>query len=136
MRALTIKQPFAELIARGVKRVENRTWRTHYRGPLAIHAGLDPGWAARLPPPPGSEGLDPRRLTYGAIIAVAQLVACLRVAELPLLTTGLDADAELVRVHASGPWCWVLDSPRRLPTPLPLPGKQGLWHLPEGLILT
>ncbi len=39
MRALTILQPWAEMIARGVKRVENRTWRTKYRGEIAIHAG-------------------------------------------------------------------------------------------------
>lgn len=40
MYALTIKQPWASAIMAGLKRVENRTWRTDYRGPLAIHAGL------------------------------------------------------------------------------------------------
>jgi hypothetical protein len=39
MRALTILQPWAEMIARGVKRIENRTWRTSHRGPLTTHAG-------------------------------------------------------------------------------------------------
>jgi len=39
MKALTISQPFASLIASGSKFVENRTWPTSYRGPLAIHAG-------------------------------------------------------------------------------------------------
>jgi len=39
MKAITIQQPWAEMIARGLKRVENRTWRTSHRGPLAIHAG-------------------------------------------------------------------------------------------------
>ncbi len=40
MKALTLQQPWATLIAEGHKRVENRTWQTAYRGPLAIHAGL------------------------------------------------------------------------------------------------
>lgn len=38
MRALSIRQPWAWLIANGYKDIENRTWRTHYRGPLLIHA--------------------------------------------------------------------------------------------------
>ena len=39
MKALSIRQPYAYLILIGVKRIENRTWPTLYRGPLAIHAG-------------------------------------------------------------------------------------------------
>lgn len=39
MKAITILQPFAWLIVAGIKDVENRTWRTKYRGPLLIHAG-------------------------------------------------------------------------------------------------
>lgn len=40
MKALTIRQPWASLIALGVKTIETRSWRTNYRGPIAIHAGL------------------------------------------------------------------------------------------------
>lgn len=39
MRAITIRQPWASLIAAGVKTIETRSWSTKYRGPLAIHAG-------------------------------------------------------------------------------------------------
>ena len=39
-RALTIRQPWASLIAEGIKTVETRSWSTKYRGELAIHAGL------------------------------------------------------------------------------------------------
>lgn len=38
MRALTLHQPFAHLVATGAKTVETRSWKTGYRGPLAIHA--------------------------------------------------------------------------------------------------
>src|SRR3954453_1170134 len=37
VKALTVKQPWATLILAGGKDVENRSRRTHYRGPLAIH---------------------------------------------------------------------------------------------------
>lgn len=38
MKALTVRQPWAWAIARGHKPIENRSWTTSYRGPLAIHA--------------------------------------------------------------------------------------------------
>ena len=37
MKALSIKQPWAYLIAVGKKDVENRTWKTNYRGKILIH---------------------------------------------------------------------------------------------------
>lgn len=39
VRVLTLRQPWASLIALGVKSIETRSWSTQYRGPLAIHAG-------------------------------------------------------------------------------------------------
>lgn len=38
MKAITIWQPWASLIACGAKRYETRSWPTKYRGPIAIHA--------------------------------------------------------------------------------------------------
>ena len=40
MKALTILQPWASLIACGAKMIETRSWPTAYRGEIAIHAGL------------------------------------------------------------------------------------------------
>jgi hypothetical protein len=37
-KALTLTEPYASLVARGVKRIETRSWSTSYRGPIAIHA--------------------------------------------------------------------------------------------------
>ncbi len=71
MKAITIKQPFATLIAKGFKEYEFRTWRTKYRGEILIHAG---------------KGIDKKamerfkhfNLEYptGCIIAKAKLVDC------------------------------------------------------------
>lgn len=38
MKALSIKQPWASLIAHGVKDIENRTWKVNFRGKIFIHA--------------------------------------------------------------------------------------------------
>ena len=43
MKAITIKQPFASLIAAGLKEYEFRTWKTKYRGEILIHAGKGRG---------------------------------------------------------------------------------------------
>ena len=40
MLALSIKQPWAWAILYAGKDVENRTWKTNFRGPLLIHSGL------------------------------------------------------------------------------------------------
>lgn len=44
MIALSIKQPWAWLIASGIKQVENRTWKTNVRGKFLIHAGKTFDW--------------------------------------------------------------------------------------------
>lgn len=51
MKALTLTQFWASAVALGLKRIETRSWRTSYRGPLAIHA------AAGLGPVGGMKGL-------------------------------------------------------------------------------
>lgn len=38
MKALSVRQPWAWLLAQGFKDIENRSRFTHYRGPLLIHA--------------------------------------------------------------------------------------------------
>jgi hypothetical protein len=39
MKVLTLKQPWATLVANGLKEYEFRSWKTNYRGKLLIHAG-------------------------------------------------------------------------------------------------
>jgi activating signal cointegrator 1 len=130
VRALTISQPYASLIANGEKWVENRTWYTPYRGPLAIHAGK------------GSQYLDKQELAAyptGCIIAVARLVACVRlplsfppdVAQLQ--RAGIDTNSFLRHEHTEGPCCWVLDDVRKLTKQIPYNGAQGIWLLPDSL---
>lgn len=44
MKALSIKQPWASLIAYGIKDIENRTWKTNFRGRIYIHASGKPSF--------------------------------------------------------------------------------------------
>jgi len=38
MKTLSLKQPWAELILQGKKKIEIRKWNTHFRGQFLIHA--------------------------------------------------------------------------------------------------
>ena len=128
MKTLTISQPFASLIAFGEKFVENRTWATRYRGPIAIHAGK------------GTQYLTRKELEdypNGGIIAVAELVACISIDRIKILGGGLSmemkSDARKYtwrelkeHRHTEGPVCWVLEGVRECEF-FPCKGAQGLW---------
>lgn len=42
MKVLSLKQPFAELIVSGKKKIELRNWSTNFRGEFLIHASKNP----------------------------------------------------------------------------------------------
>lgn len=81
-KAITIHQPWASLIAHGIKDVENRTWTTRYRGPLIIHAGrsldsiksLDLATRFRF----GAISDDPKDWPRGGVVARCKLVDIVR----------------------------------------------------------
>jgi hypothetical protein len=124
VKAITVLQPFAELIACGEKRVENRTWLTHHRGPLAIHAGLSRRMLG--------DGHD--AMAFGAIVAVAELVECLPLAGARQRRIDDDPLAWLAdHPHVEGPWCWVLAGVRRLAEPIACPGRRRLWGVPPDI---
>ena len=39
MKVITLKQPWATLVAEGLKKYEFRSWKFNYRGEILIHAG-------------------------------------------------------------------------------------------------
>ena len=131
MRCLSIKQPWAAAIVHGPKRIENRSWYTGYRGPIAIHTGrgtdmMEPSImsyiSARWPGMPHSSS---QIFAFGAFVGTATLAACVK-------------SVEAVRLHPDqipwiddGYWCFVLADVVTLPRPIPWRGMQGLWCEPS-----
>lgn len=84
MKALTLHQPWASLIAIGAKRIETRSWSTDYQGLLAIHVAKTFPVEARtfVRHPDVSDALAGRvplhrdwaALPVGAVVATARLV--------------------------------------------------------------
>lgn len=125
MKALTICQPYAEMILRGEKRIENRTWPTTYRGPIYIHAGKNRSW--------WDEEVDSKRYpraAWGAVVAVAKLINCVTIESIQAGRYDDIYPWALSHTHANGPWCWVLDSVSPI-GPWPWKGAQGLFEIDE-----
>ena len=92
MKAITLYQPHASLVALRAKKIETRGWKTSYRGPLAIHAGvskkyLDLGWkepffSALTPFHKAREGGSMSLMWWlGYVVATCDLVDCFKVVE-------------------------------------------------------
>ena len=75
IRALSITQPWAECILSEGKNVENRTWNTHLRGYIAIHASSSYD-KRRFDSCAKSYGVkvNPDEVDYGSIVGFAKLV--------------------------------------------------------------
>lgn len=74
MKVISIKQPFASLIAEGLKEYEFRTWKTNYRGKLLIHASKTKDKEAL-------KRFEKYNLDYkfGCIIAEVNLTDCIKI---------------------------------------------------------
>lgn len=109
LKALSIKQPHADKIIYRGKDIENRTWRTKFRGTVAIHAGM------KFDEYAGLSDKEKKQLVRGAIVGVVDVVDC-------------------VDKHKSkwfnGPIGFVLKNPRPLKKPIPCKGKLGFWNVP------
>src|SRR5512135_2242784 len=147
MKALTLTQPWATLVALGLKRIETRSWATSYRGLLAIHAAqrfpkearaftVDPVCyeAVRL-----ASGSNPLVTGYplGVVLATCRLVDCVHTEEFNrnrvLRLYGWDSETafemnereRLFGNYEPGRWAWLLTDVKRLAAPIPAKGALG-----------
>jgi len=137
MKAITLWQPWASLVAAGEKHFETRAWYTAHRGLLAIHAGaaLCLEHRALCAEEPFRSALrragitDPRALPLGRVVVICKLVNCYKIR--PGFNAA-SADA-VAQERAFGDWtpgryAWHLANPLQLVTPIPAQGHQGLWE--------
>lgn len=155
MKAITVWQPWASLLACGAKQFETRGWYTTYRGPIAIHAAIRPFSTAsyldrKLHSFANALGLPDicsfDKLPHGAIIATGELIACHGITAIGWsgssdrriawidgdLTPHYPSENELLFVDwRSGRYAWEITNVKILPEPIPAKGKQRLWNWEE-----
>jgi hypothetical protein len=130
MKCLTIRQPWADLIIHGVyglddvqvyKPVENRNWRTNFRGRFGVHA------AKAFNPRELREALDflqargiadclPGHMHYGCVIGTVDLYDCVSECDSPFFV---------------GPWGFLLRNPQPITPSIPAWGALGFWEWTE-----
>lgn len=142
MKALTIWQPWATLIALGEKCIETRSWSTTYRGPLAIHAGTHwsdfQGYTAlwgnhfrdvlarHRVIPSQKYGMVPMDLPLGVVVATCTLVQCEEINQ--ALIDSLSEQETAFGNYTLGRYAWVLEGIQKLHHPIPARGLQRLWN--------
>jgi len=113
MKAISVQQPWAWAIIHVGKDIENRSWRTHYRAWVAIHASARPQREWSMPRGVRKPSAD--KLELGAIVGVARLT---------------DVVDNSRSKWFEGPVGWVLETPRELRQPIAVKGRLGLWTVP------
>ena len=133
IRALSVRQPWAALVADGPKSIETRTWCTQYRGDLLIVASkAKPDWSGVFFDPDSSLANTRqyiftigRSLRFGEAVAITRLVDCRRM-------TTQDEKRAMCRVYPHAQ-AWVLSDTRKI-APFPVKGQLGLFtvEIPQG----
>jgi hypothetical protein len=122
MKALSFRQPWAELVLQGRKTMDLRTYTTQYRGRIAIHASqtVEAESAHR-------HGFEPEALDSGALVGTVELVEVI-----PLDEAAYEAHREehlAGRGYREGMFGWLLARPERLPQPIPARGRTNLFNV-------
>lgn len=148
MKAATLYQPWATLVAIREKKIETRSWKTTYRGSLAIHAGMEkkfidmgskycvcttePFYSVLMEATP--PGPYYKVLPRGAIIAICALVDCLLIepGSPCIMKDGrpdfLSDQEKAFGDYTPGRFMWVLEEMVKLKRPIPAKGGLGLWE--------
>lgn len=153
MKALSLTQPWATLVAIGAKKIETRSWSSPYRGILAIHASKGfPGWAKEYVWEPvflkylrqNKAGHDDvhqvvRELPLGKIVALAKLDRCLptnrngSLFNLHDIQPERGTDEYAFGDYSAGRYMWLLKDIIALPEPVPCKGALSLWDVPADI---
>lgn len=121
--ALSLRQPWLELVLQGRKTVEVRSCVTKYRGTLLLHASKTIDMSACT-----HYGLKPQTLVVGCILGSVDLVDCV-----PFTCESWESlrPSHLnLRDFKPGLVAWILDNPRRL-EPEACSGRLGLFAVPD-----
>jgi hypothetical protein len=120
---LSIRQPWLWAIMHAGKRLENRSWRTSFRGSLYLHASRQLASASaiaecrKLTAEVGISLPTPREWPRGEILCIADLVDCVASTEIP---------PEAAHWADATGWVFLLDRIVELKIPLPHMGSLGI----------
>ena len=147
MKTLSIKQPWASLICTprpdnnllGIKDIENRSWKTNFRGRILIHVSAEKvkfdNWYdslltnKQLFALPDHYCSEPERFSYSAIIGEVDIVDCVRNNSSVWAEHSTDKKLKDGTIISVPIWNWVLANPVSYDEPiLNVKGKLSFWE--------
>ena len=123
MKVLTLKQPWATLVAEGIKKYEFRSWKTTYRGKILIHAGsgIDKEDMKKF------QNLD-LDFPLKKILAEVELEDCLELnEELNKKIIGENNRAYGSKIRTG--YAWKLTNVKKINIDKEIKGQLGLWNI-------
>jgi hypothetical protein len=119
MKALTLYQPWASLIADGLKKVETRPRPWRFTGVIAIHAALSFDREACI-----RFGYNPDSIPRGFIVCTVYKKDCV---QFPSMWVTPDDYGD----YSVGRYGYLLENPNKFAIPVPAKGWQGVWEWDE-----
>ena len=123
LKVLTLKQPWATLVAEGIKKYEFRSWKTNYRGKVLIHAGA--GVEKKE-----LEKFKDSNLDYPAkrIIAEVEIEDCLELNDELNNQIINEKNIAYGSKYRTG-YAWKLNNVKKIKSDKIINGKLGLWNI-------
>jgi len=124
MKVITLKQPWATLVAEGLKKYEFRSWKLNYRGEILIHTG---------------KGIDKDAMDkfkhlnlnfpHSRIVARVNILDCIELNQ--EINKNIIKQNELVYGHKYNRtgYAWKLEVIEKINNNKEVSGKQGIWNL-------
>ena len=124
MRVITLKQPWATLVAEGLKKYEFRSWKYSYRGELLIHAGkgIDKDAMKKF------EHLN-LKYSQSRIVAKVRILDCIELND--EINKKIISENEFVYGHKydrTG-YAWKLELIEKINNDEERSGRQGIWYI-------
>lgn len=135
MKAITLWQPYASAITLGLKSYETRSWTTKLRGTILIHASKRTSVAEREFNKNSASFFDQPLLAdppLGAIIGKADIVDVFAVED---VRYDLSQTELYFGDYDDGRYAWKLENIHRLTNPIPYKGSQGLFTIPDEIVV-
>ena len=123
MRVITLKQPWATLVAMGIKNIEFRSWKTNYRGKILIHAGI------------GIDKQAMKKYEYlgfeypsGCIVAETEIIDCLYLDDELNKKINSKKNIAYGSKYRTG-YAWILSNTKKINSSIKIKGQLGIWNI-------
>lgn len=128
MKVLSLTEPYATLIANGIKKIETRSWKTNYRGKLYIHASSTKMSKKSKDNKELMDLIRDIQLNYGKLVCSCDLVDCIEMTEEFINKVNENHSEYISGEYAVGRYAWILENIKVFSKKIEVKGHLGIWN--------